>query len=430
MGYKRDFNEIKQQVKYLNERFGFKGLLHFTDFTNLKTIFEQGYLYSRYYCENNIKSFVDGANHEVLNLADEDVHKAVRFYYRGKSPTLYNNEGIKLKEHCNQIHLPIPVYLLFDEELIYLDNTKFTNGNATNSEKGNSALFFKNMDWDAIFHQTYVEPEERSFIVNRRQAELLSEDPVPLSYLKEIIFRCEADRKRAINLFGNDSRYKVDLSLFSDKNFNEAHKECEKNNFISDYKIEYVYDINQNKTALLLKVKYQKPWKYYNTIFKIMDINGLNITEFRKNITYKTKFGTIIKESIDNNEIKILKLEGEPLKWFKLEVYVNEILCIEEFLVKDDIESYNIYFVNDKNKRKLVLNRKFRNHNFTLYSHRYEIFNMHNELIQGGTINFEQGNRGLNWNLTFNNYDESWFKIKYYMDNALCISDEIKSLPF
>lgn len=41
MGYKNDVKEIKGYVKYLKTHFKFRGLLHFTDFLNLKTILKQ-----------------------------------------------------------------------------------------------------------------------------------------------------------------------------------------------------------------------------------------------------------------------------------------------------------------------------------------------------------------------------------------------------
>ena len=45
--------------------------------------------------------------------------------------TLYRNEGIKVDG--SNPHVPIPVYLLFDEEILYLDYTIFTDGNADQS---------------------------------------------------------------------------------------------------------------------------------------------------------------------------------------------------------------------------------------------------------------------------------------------------------
>ena len=79
-----------------------------------------------------------------------------------------------------------------------MDTTEFTDGNATNSPKGSSAKFFKSMDWNSIFHDRGFASEERDYIINKRQSEVLSLVPVSLEkHLKKIIFRCSADMKRA-----------------------------------------------------------------------------------------------------------------------------------------------------------------------------------------------------------------------------------------
>ena len=137
-------------------------------------------------------------------------------------------------------HLPIPVYLIFDEELIYLDTSEFSNGNAAKSDINGGFEFFDSIDWNAVFHDSSIDHKERDYIVNKRQAELLSSIPIPLSYCKNIVFRSEADKKRAINLFGEDNRFSVDLSIFSDKNVNRyVNKPWHYNNFIKDYEIKY-----------------------------------------------------------------------------------------------------------------------------------------------------------------------------------------------
>lgn len=434
MGYKRDMVEIKECVKYLKTNFSFKGVLHFTDFSNLKTIFEQGYLFSRKHCENENINFVDGANHDVLDKAEEHVHNCVRFYYRGNTPTLYDNEGIKLKEYCNDTHIPIPVYLLFDEELLYLDSTEFSNGNATNSPRGNTAYFLKAMDWDAIFHNTWFEQHERDYIVNRRHAELLSKEPVPLKYLKQIIFRCEGDRKRAVNLLGNDSRYKVDVNIFSNKNFSSPKYEYQENNFIKDYKIDFEYDKNNNITAVLLEMEFQKMWQNYQTAFNIFDNKGNIIKDYRMSVLYRTVFGFTISQSINHNEIKVLKLEGNTSNWHKIEIYINDIVCIEEFLVKHDIISYKTNLILEDNRNKLVLFRQFRDYKFLFASHRCELYDESDNLLYIGNIEFDKNTRCLAWNTIFENYDSRWYKIKYFMNDVLCISQEINSywddIPF
>ena len=80
---------------------------------------------------------------------------------QGKNTDIVQYEGIKLKEFCNGIHIPIPEFLLFVEELLYLDSTGFTNGNATNPEISGQAEFFANMDWVSIFRDMPILPEKR-----------------------------------------------------------------------------------------------------------------------------------------------------------------------------------------------------------------------------------------------------------------------------
>jgi hypothetical protein len=190
------------------------------------------------------------------------------------------------------------------------------------------------MDWDAIFHDTSFNWEQRDYIVNKRQAELLSREPVSLNYLKEIIFRCETDKKRAINIFGYDNRYTVDIKLFSDKNVIEAKYDWQKNNFIKDYSINFKYGKNGVKIALVLEVKYQKPWYNYDTEVKIKDKYGNIIKDFRQEKIYKNRLGEILIKSMDYNEIIIFELRGDVNKWYKIELEVNGILSIEEFLIK------------------------------------------------------------------------------------------------
>lgn len=422
MGNKVDINNLQRQVNYLKERYRFKGVLHFTDFSNLESIFKEGFLHSRTYCENNGIDFIDGAEHSVLDKASNYVHDCVRFYYRGKSPTLYNNEGIKLKEYCDEVHIPTPVFLLFSEDLIYFNTTEFSDGNATNSSIGNDSEFFNNMDWDAIFHDTWFDPEDRDYIVNKRQAELLSLKAVSLAYLKEIIFRCDADMKRAINIFGNDKRYKVDMSLFSGKNSKEPKYEWEKNNFIKSYNVKVIEDEN----AIEIEYKYNNKWKDYTTDFYIFNKNGQIIKDYKKKIWYKNFRGRIIKEPLNYHESKVLRLEGNISNWYKINIAINDFIYIEEYILKNYIVDYNIFLKQEDSKFKLVLYRKFLNKRVFGLNHKYEVLNENNRVLRSGIANFGNDPNGLGWNITFNNYDESWYRINYYIDDVLCISEEIK----
>jgi len=408
MKYKIDASEIRSFVESLKELYGFDGLMHFTDFKNLKMIFDRGYLYSRSYCKNNNISFTDGANHDVLDIASNDIHQCVRFYYRGSTPTLYNNEGIKLQYYCNQVHIPIPVYLIFDEELLYLENTMFSNGNATTSEIGKSADFFINMDWDSIFHYGAFAPHRRDHIINKRQAELLCCDPVSLKYLRKIVFRCETDRKRAINIFGYNIKYEVDINVFSHKNTSPYTPEYYRNNFIKNYAIRVSYD-NIYISAIDMCLLYQKPWHEYDLSVSIFNQNN----DMIRNV--------IIDENSINETRKELRLTGNTLDWHKIEVGINDFICIEEYLIKFEIIEHKITFIDDK---VLVLHLKFAHGRYFRYNHSIEIFSIDNQMVHTTSIKFSKSS-SLSWRILLRKYNNNWFKINYYMNGVLSFSDKI-----
>lgn len=439
MVYKKDWMKIKGYVENLKRDHNFQGLYHFTDFTNLKNIFDSGYLYSRNDCERNKIEFKDGANHDVLDKATNDVYESVRFYYRGKSPTLYNNEGVKLSQYCNDVHIPMPVYLLFDEKLLYLSSTRFSNGNATNSDIGTTYEFFSSMHWDAIFHDSVIYPEERDYIVNKRQAELLSNIPVSIEkYLKKIIFRCEADKKRAINVYGHNKKYEVDIDLFSRKNSNQPIGTSNSNNFIRDYSIDYQFDDFGNKVKMIVRVDYQQRWNDYDTKINIEDKNGLNMKESleeffdkyisKKEILYLNRYGEISSQSNDNYESKLLHLTGNIDSFNKFEIYINDYLYIEDFFNKEDIIEYEFEIKVINGIENLILHITFKDSYILGHSHRYEILDRNNNIIKNNTLKYREDSTSVKWYMTFNDYDESWYKIKYYIDDVMYICNLVHSI--
>ncbi|MDB8803598.1 DarT ssDNA thymidine ADP-ribosyltransferase family protein [Romboutsia sp. 1001216sp1] len=429
MNYKKDSNYIKKYVGFLKQQYNFKGLYHFTDFENLESIFKSGYLYSRNGCNKNKIIFKDGANHDVLDKAQDTVHDSVRLYYRPKTPTLYDNEGVKLKEYCDKIHIPMPVYLLFDEELLYLDTTKFSNGNATRSDIGCTYEFFQSMDWSAIFHSTWFYPEERDYIVNKRHAELLSSKPISIDkYLKSIIFRCEADRKRAINVYGHNSKYEVDLSIFSDKNTGHARNDWQENNFVKDYNICYEFYENLRKKKLIIEIEFQKLFTDYDIQFVIEDVNGVNITK-NKNYIYKIEkiyideFGNKCKTK-ENCKKGLIEISGNIEEIGKFYLYINGILYIDEDFLKEEIRKYEM-FLKEQNNEKFIFTWLLKNNKSLNYIHRYEILDINNNIIKSRIIDFGDYKESVSWKLTLDDYNENWYKIKYYIDDIVYIHDTI-----
>lgn len=417
MGYKNNVEQIKNYVDYLAEEYEFSGLLHFTDFTNLNSIFKSGFLNSREFCESNNISFTDVADEEIIQKTNIDVKSCVRFYYKHKTPTLYRNEGIKA--NGEKPHVPIPVYLLFDNELMYLDNTAYSDGNAKSryTSFGDNYEFLTLMDWECIFHRgpIYEEDEfEKREIVRKRHAELLSMEPVPLTHLNKVIFRCEADRKRAINLFGNNDIYFVDESMF-----HNTH------NYIKDYKIMFRENVNEFVFEIYF---YKSNWDSdYNFQYEILDKDNNILDVVGKVEKYNLSNIPIIEQFKFKKKVKFV-FEGYSNEWHKINIFMNNILCIEEFC--SDIQM--IYDIIDEHSFKVSDNKvlkfryKFTSDDFRNYSHKYKIFDKNDNNLSSGIINFPESQNGLAWITSISNYNEQWYRFQYFINDILCIDEIIK----
>ena len=178
-------------------------------------------------------------------------------------------------------------------------------------EFGNTANFFKNMDWDKIFHRGSLPIEDSQIkreIVRKRNAELLGLTDISLKYLNKIIFRSKADYKRAINLFGEDDKFELDSSLFN----------CN-NNYIDDYKINSNKD---NKKNIDIHLKFnRRNYQDYSHRIIIKSIISDNKV-YDKNISFSDatdleRHGRI--KNLPNNKLKFT-------------YYMNDILSIEEII--------------------------------------------------------------------------------------------------
>ncbi|WAM37254.1 DarT ssDNA thymidine ADP-ribosyltransferase family protein [Caldicellulosiruptor acetigenus] len=340
-GYKPAYFMFKTFIEQLRQKYKNFGIYHYTDFTNLESIFKEGFLYSRVDCVKKGLQFTDGADHDVLSIAPDDVKNKVRFYFRPNTPTLFENEGIKLPAYIGKAHMPIPVCLLFDDELILLDTTEFSNGNATSikyTQIGSTYAFFKSMEWDLIFHERYIEPFERNKIVNRRNSELLSTKPVSLKYLKKVIFRTKADFKRACNLFGMNKKFCVDINYFSDKSRN-YYSEEKMVNFILDYNIDVYFNKQRRISSIKLELYSWRHHEDYKIEVRFLDKRGyvLPFDNFRieKSTNISITDGMFLYVDLYN-------IKGDFSYVEKVEVLMNNIVCVEEFLDRFKIKDVKI----------------------------------------------------------------------------------------
>ena len=172
-------------------------LFHFTDIQNVISILKNDEILSREEIEKRKKGFVDGANADIINRTDDIWKQYVRFYFRPRTPTLYNNEGIRPKTRIRRAHCPTPVYLLFDSEsLLCRFDSKFSDGNLAASRVNvySLATKFSELPFDKIYHDTYVTSDERDTIIHHRHAEVIIPNRIGLTDLRRIWCRSEAER--------------------------------------------------------------------------------------------------------------------------------------------------------------------------------------------------------------------------------------------
>lgn len=234
---KYEENLRKHLINYLTHDFAFKGFCHYTDFSNLINIFKTGYLLSR----NNLvyEDFYESWNEDIIKHSNKKFSDFVHLFYRVKTPYLYVNEGVKLTQ--KKPHMPTPVLLIFNEDIIFQDNVVFANGSCNNYQTviTQDLITASSFNWPIIFSTGPI-PNIYNYsssgfgdisfksITNYRNAEFMYPQKLNLHYLKKVVFRSKADYKNAITLFGERSIFQVDTK-------NECFFFLQ--NFLYDYKV-------------------------------------------------------------------------------------------------------------------------------------------------------------------------------------------------
>ena len=186
---------IDQWSNELNDRNWWpRYLYHFTDVQNAISIIQSGCLYSRNEAQNHGIDFFDCASPQVIEGTQPKHLDYVRLYFRPRTPTQFDNEGIRpLDSRAINSHCPIPVFFCFDAfELLSRDNTEFSDGNMGTKKVryGRTLDLFKSIPFNKVFHTTWFTPEEKDEIIFHRNAEVLIPRVLELnSALKHIVFR-------------------------------------------------------------------------------------------------------------------------------------------------------------------------------------------------------------------------------------------------
>lgn len=183
-----------------------KYLFHHASLTNATGILRAGALLSRE--DAAVLVHDDVAPLEVISRRS-DAHKFARLYFRPRTPTQYQVEGIRKAEECYlgdiSNHVPVLYMFLFSaESVLTLDGTQFSNGNmqSSHTKYDGSTEFFDSIQFDKVFHEGSFDQSEKDAILKARCAEVLTSSPLPLNeHLKFVLCRSEAERHTLLNAY-------------------------------------------------------------------------------------------------------------------------------------------------------------------------------------------------------------------------------------
>ena len=112
-----------------------------------------------------------------------------------KDSTIYDNEGIKVDNSLP--HMPIPVLLLFNENIINHRNIAFTSGcgGSKYSQITNNFQTAMKFDWKTVFNRGWIPSDENSImtlgydpnkanVINKRNAEFLFYKEIDIKHIK------------------------------------------------------------------------------------------------------------------------------------------------------------------------------------------------------------------------------------------------------
>ena len=155
-------------------------LYHFTDRDNLESIIKNGGLYSWGDCEEKgIRIAKPGGGLLSRDLDRRDnLQHYVRVSFTKQHPMMY----VAMQDG----RLSNPVILEIDPEVVYWENSKYANMNATRSgtNKGGTLNDFKQIHFSSVkVHKHFDLPEEEQPYF---QAEVLVKNFIPLEYIKNI----------------------------------------------------------------------------------------------------------------------------------------------------------------------------------------------------------------------------------------------------
>ncbi len=121
--------------------------------------------------------------------------RSVRFYFRPRTPDLFVQEGFKPRAQLQKSTLSMPVYLLFDLEMMLSQSgARFAYGDpAKTGITYSTPTFFKEMPFEQIYHDSWFMPDQKNEIMRHREAQALIPERIGLEGLQFIWMRSPAE---------------------------------------------------------------------------------------------------------------------------------------------------------------------------------------------------------------------------------------------
>ena len=231
-------------------------LFHHAPLENAVKIISSGQLLSR-----NGSEGLRGRDVAATGVIDnrDRAHDFVRLYFRPRTPTQFNIEGIRRPAECRYGNGHAPVLIMFAldaRSILSLPNVRFSkiNMQLNAARDEDSEAFFSEIDFEKVYHEgPYSDPT----IKDHRCAEVLCPSPLGLAqHLRWIICRSEAERETlawsagaAIAPYRERLIASDDLRVF-DKNFPFANRVSASNDGIT-------FTLNPRRDSQNLKVQVQ-----------------------------------------------------------------------------------------------------------------------------------------------------------------------------
>lgn len=215
-----DIGEIRTFLADLGNRIGLgktrlswpRYLFHVTDVRNAASILADGALLSRTGAIEAGRMAIGNASQDVIDQTPEWVHSYARLFFRPKTPTFHNNEGIRVGAVGERgSHCAVPIAFLFDAaSVISLPKTKMSDGSMANRQKhraniGEGFQFLTTLPFGKIYSDGPM-IGDKSELIFRRQAEVLVPNGLPLyPHLRFIFARSPAEQQTLVSLVAQES---------------------------------------------------------------------------------------------------------------------------------------------------------------------------------------------------------------------------------